>query len=97
MSQGIKRGDLDAGAILPSNLGSELMYQEETFHLGDFIADSDTIVTPIKKLTKAITITAVKIGADTAITAADTNYNTIALKNGASTIASVATGPAATG
>lgn len=65
--------------------------------LGDFIADSDAIKAIIWRVTEAVKISAVYLGFDSAITAQDTDYNTIAVTDGTNTIASTATGPAATG
>ena len=65
--------------------------------IGDYVANSDAIKTPVWVLDHKIKITAVKAAHDTAITAQDTDYNTVALTDGTNTIASFATGPAATG
>lgn len=67
------------------------------FQVGDIAADSDAIKHALWYLPRRIKINAVKFAVDTAITAQDTNYNTIALTDGTNTIASIVTGDAAGG
>jgi len=67
------------------------------FQVGDIVADSDAIKHALWYLPRRIKITGVKFAVDTAITAQDTNYNTIALTDGTNTIASIVTGPASGG
>ena len=67
-------------------MSREYKTKSKIFNLGDFIADSVAIVVPIWKIPDAIKITAVKFAVDTAITAQDTDYNTIALTDGTNTI-----------
>ena len=69
----------------------------KTFHVGDIAADSDALLTPLWKAPNAIKIASVKFAADTDAAAADTNYNTLAVKNGSNAIASLANGPASGG
>ncbi len=69
----------------------------KTIHLGAIAIDSDALLYALWKLETAIKITAIRLGVNTACAAADTNYNTFEVKNGATTVASVANGPAATG
>lgn len=94
---GIQRNDIDTGAIVPSKLGTELKRMSKVFNVGDVAADSDAIKVPLFAPPRAITLKKAMLGVDTAITAADTNYQTVALTDGTNTIASLATGPAATG
>jgi hypothetical protein len=93
MSAGIKRDDIDAGAIIPSKLDATLKRESKTFHIGDIAADSDAIKVPLWNLPHAITIKRIMMGFDTAITAADTNYQTYEITDGTNTIASTVTGP----
>ena len=101
MSKGIMREDIDQGAIIPSKLSSELIRKSIVVNVGDIAADSDAIAHAVFKVptqyTNGILIKRILLSVDTAITAQDTNYNTIAVTDGTNTIASVATGPAATG
>lgn len=69
----------------------------KVFQVGDIAADSDAIKHALWYLPRRIKIAAVKFAVDTAITAADTNYQEVALTDGTNTIASIVTGPAATG
>ncbi len=69
----------------------------KTFHIGDIAADSDALLTPLWKVPNAIKVASVKFAADTDAAAVDTNYNTLAVKNGSNAIASLANGPAASG
>jgi len=77
------------------SLTSEL--KTKVMRLGDIAIDSDAIKYPLWKLARAIKISAVYLGADTACTAADTNYNTFKLTDITNTIASIANGPVAGG
>ena len=65
--------------------------------IGDLAIDSNAIVYALWTVPHAIKIAAVRLGVKTAVTAADTNYNTCSLKNGSVTVATFANGPAATG
>lgn len=67
------------------------------FALGDVLADSDALVVPLFKAQRRMKITSVLFAADTTATAADTNYQAVAVKNGATTLATATTGPAAGG
>jgi len=101
MSQGIKRDDLDQGSVIPSKLGSELMRRTISVNVGDIAADSDAIKHCLYKIpaqmTAGITIKRILLSVDTAITAADTNYQTVNITDGTNTIATVDTGPASGG
>jgi hypothetical protein len=101
MAQGITRSDIESGAIIPSKLGTELRRFSQIIHVGDMAIDSDAIVNALWKIpaqmTAGVTIKRILMMVDTAVTAADTNYNTYAITDGTNTIASVANGPAATG
>jgi len=67
------------------------------FQVGDIVANSDAIKHALWYLPRRIKIAGVKFAVDAAITAQDSDYNTIALTDGTNTIASIVTGPAATG
>lgn len=60
-------------------------------------ADSDAVVWPLFVSNRRIKVVKVLLGATAAMTAADTNYNTVAIKHGTTTIYSFANGPAASG
>ena len=72
-----------------------LPYKElqKSFVLGVIAIDSDAIKIPLWKLNSRIKITGVRLGADTACTKADTNYNTFQLTDVTNIIASIANGP----
>lgn len=101
MAQGIKRADIDQGAIIPSKLATELRRQSIVVNVGDLAADGNAFAHALYKVpaqcTAGITIKRVLMSVDTAVVAADTNYNTFAITDGTNTITSVANGPAATG
>lgn len=73
------------------SLTSEL--KTKVFRLGDILIDSDAIKYPLWKLNRAIKVSACYLGSDTAVSKADTNYNTFALTDITDTIASIANGP----
>jgi len=109
MSQGISRHDLEPGAVIPSKLCTELHRftkiiqlpqipstdgnKSQIFNCGDISADSDLIKTPLFRPPRPITVKRIWVGFDTAVTAADTNYQTIAITDGTNPLASVVTGP----
>ena len=74
-------------------------YKVKTAHLfcRDTVADSSALLFPLMVVPAKIKITAFRVGASAAITAADTNYNTINLKNGSNIVSGIATGPVAGG
>lgn len=94
---GIKRDDIDAGALIPSKLGSELKRMTQVIHVGAVAADSNAIKTPLWSVAKALTIKRIMLGFNAAVTAADTNYQTIAITDDTNTIAEVDTGPVSGG
>ena len=67
------------------------------FFLVDIDADSDALNSPLWYLETDIKIDKVRFGVDTAVTAADTNYQKVAVTDGSDDIASITTGPAASG
>jgi len=73
------------------SLSSEL--KTKVMRLGAVAIDSDAIKYPLWKLARAIKISAVYLGVDTACSKADTNYNTFALTDVTNTIAEIANGP----
>jgi tRNA U34 5-carboxymethylaminomethyl modifying enzyme MnmG/GidA len=77
------------------SLSSEL--KTKVFRLGAVAIDSDAIKYPLWKLNRAIKISAVYLGVDTACAAADTNYNTFKLTDITNDIATIANGPVSGG
>lgn len=65
----------------------------KTIHLGAIAIDSDAFLYALWKVENAIKISAIRIGVNTGCAKADTNYNTFAVKNGSTTVASIANGP----
>jgi hypothetical protein len=65
----------------------------KTIYLGAIAADSDALLKALWKLENAIKITAIRLGVDTTNTKADTNYNTVQVKNGSAVIGTIANGP----
>jgi hypothetical protein len=74
-------------------MGKEYTIKTKEFFIGDLAADSDAIIYPFWTVPHAIKITAARLGVKTAVTKADTNYNTVTLKGGATSIAAIANGP----
>lgn len=77
------------------SLTSEL--KTKVMRLGAVAIDSDAIKYPLWKLNRAIKISAVYLGVDTACAAADTNYNTFKLTDITNDIATIANGPVSGG
>jgi len=69
----------------------------KVFRLGAVAIDSDAIKYPLWLLQRAIKITSVYLGVDTACAAADTNYNTFKLTDITNDIATIANGPVSGG
>ena len=69
----------------------------KTIHLGAIAIDSDAFLYALWKLEHAIKISAIRLGVNTSCNAADTNYNTIYVKNGTVVIGTIANGPVAGG
>lgn len=65
--------------------------------IGDLAIDSDAIVYALWTVPHAIKISAIRLGVKTAVTAANTNYNTLSIKNGSVTVATLANGPVSGG
>ena len=65
----------------------------KTIFLGAIAQDSDALTYALWTVENAIKITAIKLGVNTTNTKADTNYNTVAIKNGSNVVASIANGP----
>lgn len=97
MSKGIKRDDIDDGAIKPGHLGTELHKYSLTFQVGDIAADSDAIKIPLWVPPANITLKKCMMGVDTDVAAADTNYNKIDLTDGTNVIATTSNGPVSGG
>ncbi len=84
------------GGIQKDDLSNEVKILEQTVSIGDIgLGDQKTfnILAPVRDLT----IKKIGVSVSSDITAADTNYMTVAVKNGSDTVASLATGPAASG
>jgi len=71
--------------------------KSKVIKIGDYAADSNAIKHPLFANPRKIKVNMVHFGHSVAVTAVDTNYNTIAVVVGATVIAQVLTGPAATG
>ncbi len=69
----------------------------KTIFLGAIVIDSDALLKALWTIPNAIKITAIRLGVEADNTAADTNYNTVQVKNGANVIGTIANGPVATG
>ena len=65
----------------------------KTIHVGAIAADSDASLWALWKLANAIKIVAIRLGVNADNTKADTNYNTVQVKNGSSVVAAIANGP----
>lgn len=65
----------------------------KTITVGAIAADSDSSLWALWTLANAIKIVAVRLGVSATNTKADTNYNTVQLKNGSTVIAAIANGP----
>jgi hypothetical protein len=68
----------------------------KTIPVGAIAADSDALLKALWTLPNAIKITAIRLGVDTDNTKADTNYNTVQVKNGSAVIGAIANGPNST-
>ena len=71
----------------------EYKKQTKTLPVGAIAADSDATLWALWTIPNAIKIAAVRLGVNATNTKADTNYNTVELKNGDTTVASIANGP----
>lgn len=65
----------------------------KTIFLGAIAIDSDAFTYALWVVPNAIKINAIKLGVNTTNTKADTHYNTVAVKNASTTVASIANGP----
>ncbi len=63
----------------------------------DWAIDEDSKPKKFWRAPAACTVTSARISSSAAVAAADTNYNTFALNNGATEVASLANGPASGG
>ena len=71
--------------------------KKKLIYVGAVAADSDLLIWPLWTVENAIKITAIRLGTNTAIVATDTDYQTLSIKNGTVVVATLATGPNATG
>lgn len=65
----------------------------KTIHLGAIVADSDALLYALWTVPNKIKINAIRLGVNTTNTKADTNYNSLAVRNGATDVANIANGP----
>lgn len=74
-------------------------YNLQTKHIfvGAIAIDSDALLYALWKVDHAIKISAIRIGVDATCTKADTNYNSLAVRNGSVDVANVANGPVSGG
>lgn len=68
-----------------------------TFSIEDLAADSDALEPVLWVAPRAGRITAAAMSASAAVAAADTNYNTFAIMNGSTSMATLANGPVSGG
>ncbi len=68
---------------------------KKTHHcsVGAIAADSDLLIWPLWKPANKVKISAIRLGTNTTMTKADTNYNTFTIKNGTVAVAAMANGP----
>jgi hypothetical protein len=71
----------------------EYVLKTKQIHLGAIAIDSDALLYALWKVEHAIKISAIRIGVNTTNTKADTNYNSLAVRNGAVDVANIANGP----
>jgi hypothetical protein len=71
--------------------------KQKQFPIGTHAANSNAIVYALWTVPHAIKITAARLGVNAAVTAQDTDYNTIEIMNGLVSVASIANGPVAGG
>lgn len=62
-------------------------------NVGAIAIDSDALIWPLFTAPNAVKITAIRLGTNTTMTKADTNYNTFTIKNGTVSVATLANGP----
>lgn len=78
-------------------IGRAAPEHSHSFTIGDIAADSNALLYALWRVPSAIKIVAARLGVKTLVTKADTNYNTVDLKNGSVVIASIANGPVSGG
>lgn len=71
----------------------DLYTKTKTIFLGAIAIDSDALLYALWTVENKIKITAARLGVNTTNTKADTNYNTVQIKNAANVIAAIANGP----
>lgn len=71
----------------------DLFTKTKTIFLGAIAIDSDALLYALWTVENKIKITAARLGVNTTNTKADTNYNTVQIKNGSNVIAAIANGP----
>lgn len=65
----------------------------KTIHLGAIAIDSDALLYALWTVPNKIKINAIRLGVNTTNTKADTNYNSLAVRNGVTDVANIANGP----
>jgi len=71
----------------------DLFTKTKTIFLGAIAIDSDALLYALWTVENKIKITAARLGVNTTNTKANTNYNTVQIKNAANVIAAIANGP----
>jgi len=71
----------------------EYVLKTKHLFLGAIAIDSDALLYALWKVEHAIKISAIRLGVDATCTKADTNYNTLTVRNGSVDVAAVANGP----
>ena len=61
--------------------------------VGAIAIDSDALIWPLFTAPNAVKISAIRLGTNTLMTKANTNYNTFTIKNGTVAVAAMANGP----
>ena len=74
-------------------MGKEYFLKTKTIFLGAIAIDSDALLYALWTVPNAIKISAIRLGVNTTNTKADTNYNSLAVRNGAVDVANIANGP----
>jgi hypothetical protein len=71
----------------------EYILQTKNIYVGAIVIDSDALLKALWKVDHAIKISAIRVGVDATCTKADTNYNSLAVRNAAVDVANIANGP----
>lgn len=74
-------------------MGNPYIKKTKTIPVGAIAIDSDSSLWALWTLENAIKIVAIRLGVSATNTKADTNYNTVQVKNGSNVIGAIANGP----